>query len=94
MEIIEKLRAPMPRLKCEIHGEATREYLACIHVMTGEPIVLFQEATEQGLSRDGEAGWMVCSECVELEEEPLLANTTLICGNCADRLMADQDFVE
>jgi hypothetical protein len=67
----------MPSLKCEIHGEATREYLACIHAM----------------SRDGEAGFMVCSDCAELEEEPFLANTTLICGNCADRLMADQDFV-
>ena len=32
-------------------------------------------------------------ECAELEEEPLRAITTLICGNCADRLMADQDFV-
>jgi hypothetical protein len=31
----------MPRLKCEIHGEATREYLACIHVMMGGPISLF-----------------------------------------------------
>jgi hypothetical protein len=36
---------------------------------------------------------MICSVCAELEEEPLLANTTLICGNCADSLMADQDFV-
>jgi hypothetical protein len=45
------------------------------------------------MSRDGEAGFMVCSDCAELEEEPFLANTTLICGNCADRLMADQDFV-
>jgi hypothetical protein len=36
---------------------------------------------------------MVCSDCAELEEESLLANTTLICGNGADRLMADQDFV-
>jgi hypothetical protein len=82
----------MPRLKCEIHGEATREYLACIHVMTGEPISLYQEATEH-TTRDGEAGFMICSECAELEEEPLLTNTTLICGNCADRLVADQDFV-
>jgi hypothetical protein len=86
-------RMPRPRLKCEIHGEATREYRACIHVMIGGPISLFQEATEHTSSRDGEAGWMVCSECAELDEEPLLANTTLICGNCADRLMADQDFV-
>ena len=83
----------MPRLKCEIHGEATREYLACVHVMTGQQISLFQDAIEHTLSRDGEAGFMVCSDCAELEEERLLANTTLICGNCADRLMADQDFV-
>jgi hypothetical protein len=31
-----------------------------------------------------------CSVCAELEEEPLMANTTLICGNCADSLMAEQ----
>jgi hypothetical protein len=61
--------------------------------MTGEPISLYQEATEHTPSRDGEAGFMICSDCAELEEEPLLANTSLICGNCADRLMADQDFV-
>lgn len=36
----------MPRLKCEIHGEATREYLACVHVMIGELISLYQEAQE------------------------------------------------
>ena len=36
---------------------------------------------------------MVRSVCAELEEEGLLANTTLIGGNCADSLMADQDFV-
>jgi len=83
----------MPRVKCEIHGEATCEYLACIHVMIGQPISLFQEATEHTPLRDGEAGFMICSDCAELEEEPLLANTTLICGNCADRLKADQDFV-
>jgi hypothetical protein len=82
----------MPRLKCEIHGEATREYLACIHVMTGAPISLFQEAREH-TTRDGEAGFMICCDCAELEEEPLLASTSLICGNCADRLMVDQDFV-
>jgi hypothetical protein len=35
---------------------------------------------------------MVCSVCAELDEEPLLASTTLIYGNCADRLMAEQDF--
>jgi len=61
--------------------------------MLGGPISLFQEATERTPSRDGEAGFMICSECAELEEEPLLATTTLICGNCADRLMAEQDFV-
>jgi hypothetical protein len=61
--------------------------------MAGEHISLFQEATEHTSSRDGEAGFMVCAECAELEEEPLLASTTLICGNCADRLMAEQDFV-
>jgi hypothetical protein len=69
----------MPRLKCEIHGEATREYLACIHVMIGGPISLFQEAKERTPSKDGEDGWMLCSECAELEEEPLMARTTLIC---------------
>jgi len=37
-------------------------------------------------------GWFV-PVCAELDEEPLLANTTLICGNCADRLMADQDLL-
>jgi len=62
--------------------------------MNGTPISLFEEATERTRSKDGEAGWMVCSVCAELEEEPLAANTTLICGNCADRLMADQDFVK
>lgn len=83
----------MPSLKCDHHAKATREYLVCFHVMKGEPISLFEEATERTPSRDGEAGFMVCSVCAELEEEPLLANTTLICGNCADRLTADQDFV-
>jgi hypothetical protein len=53
----------MPRLKCEIHGEDTREYLACIHVMIGGPISLHQEVTEHTPSRDGEAGFMVCSDC-------------------------------
>jgi hypothetical protein len=61
--------------------------------MNGEPISLFEEATERTPSKDGEAGSMVCSVCAELEEEPLLASTTLICGNCAHRLMADQDFI-
>jgi hypothetical protein len=61
--------------------------------MNGEPISLFEEATERTPSSDGEAGWMLCSECAELEGEPLLANTTLLCGNCADSLMAEQDFV-
>ena len=82
----------MPSLKCEIHGEATREYLACIQVMLGGPISLFQEATEHTPSRDGQAGWPICSECTELDEEPLLASTTLICGNCADRLMEELDL--
>jgi len=50
------------------------------------------EATEQA-SRDGEAGFVLCSECAELDEELLLAKTSLIWGNCADRLMTDQDFV-
>jgi hypothetical protein len=36
---------------------------------------------------------MVCSVCAELDEEPLMAQTTLICGNCADRVMPEQDFV-
>ncbi len=46
--------------------------------MDGVPISLFEEATERTSSKDGEDGWMICSECAELEEEPLLANTTLI----------------
>jgi hypothetical protein len=49
--------------------------------MNGEPISLFEEARERTPSKDGEDGWMVCSVCAELEEEPLLANSTLICGN-------------
>jgi formylmethanofuran dehydrogenase subunit E len=61
--------------------------------MIGEPISLFEEATEHTPLKDREAGWMICSECAELEEEPLMARTTLICGNCADRLMAEQHFV-
>jgi hypothetical protein len=60
--------------------------------MLDGPLSLFQEATEHTPSEDGEAGFMICSECAELEEEPLLAKTTFICGNCADRLMANQDF--
>ena len=83
----------MPKLTCEHYAQATRDYLACVHVTNGAPISLFEEATERAPSKDGEAGWMVCAVCAELDEEPLLANTTLICGNCADRLMADQDFV-
>jgi hypothetical protein len=83
----------MSKLQCEHHAQATREYLVCVYVMNGEPISLFEEARERTPSRDGEDGWMVCSECAELEEEPLLANTSLICGNCADRVMAEQDFV-
>jgi len=61
--------------------------------MNGEPISLFEDATERTPSKDGEAGWMLCSKCAELEKEPLMASTTLIWGNCADTLMADQDFV-
>ena len=83
----------MPRLRCEHHAQATRDYLACVDVINGAPISLFEEATERTLSKNGVPGWMVCSVCAELDEEPLLANTTLICGNCADRLMAEQDFV-
>jgi hypothetical protein len=82
----------MPRLNCDHHAQASRDYLT-VHVMNGEPISLFQEARERTPAKDGEAGWMVCSVCAELEEEPLMASTTLICGNCADQLMADQDFV-
>ena len=59
----------------------------------GEPMSLFEEATERTPSKDGQDGWIVCSVCAELEEEPLMANTTLLCGNCADRVMAEQDFV-
>jgi hypothetical protein len=80
-------------LKCDHLAQATREYLVCVHVMNGEPISLFEEATERTPSRDGEDGWMIYSECADLEEEPLLAKTTLICGNCPDRIMADQDFI-
>ena len=83
----------MPSLKCEHHAQATRMYLVCVHVLNGEPISLFKDARERTPSKDGEDGWMLCSECAELDEEPLMAQTTLICGNCADRLMADQDFV-
>jgi hypothetical protein len=85
-------RPQMPKLTCEHQAQATRTYLVCAHVMNGEPISLFEEATERKPSKDGEAGWMLCSKCAELDEEPLLANTTLLCGNCADRLMAEQDF--
>jgi hypothetical protein len=60
--------------------------------MNGAPISLFEEAIERTPSKDGKDGWMICSECAELEEERLMARTTLICGNCADRLMAEQDF--
>jgi hypothetical protein len=88
-----KIRAEMPRLSCVHHAQATRDYLVCAHVMNGEPISLFEEATERKPLKDEEAGWMLCSKCAELDEEPLLANTTLLCGNCADRLMAEQDFV-
>jgi hypothetical protein len=83
----------MPKLSCEHHPKATRDYLACVHVMNGDPISLFRKATERSPLTDGEAGFMVCAVCAELDEEGLVANTTLICGNCADRLMADQDFV-
>jgi len=83
----------MPELKCEHHAQATRMYLACIHVMNGTPISLFEDATERTPSKEGEDGWMLCPVGAELDEEPLMARITLICGNCADRLMADQDFV-
>ena len=83
----------MPKLSCVHHAQATRDYLVCVHVMNGDPISLFEDASERTRSRDGEAGWMLCSVCAELEEEPLLAATTLLCGNCADSLMAEQDFV-
>lgn len=77
---------------CDHHAQASREYLVCVHVINGQPISLFEEAKERGRLNDGVPGWMVCSVCSELEEEPLLANTTVICGNCADTLMANQDF--
>ena len=83
----------MPQIKCEHQAQATREYFVCDHVMRGDPISLFEDATERTPSKHGQTGWMLCSKCAELEEEPLLARTTLICGNCADRLMAEQDFV-
>jgi formylmethanofuran dehydrogenase subunit E len=59
----------------------------------GHQFLFFEDAKEGTPSKEGEDGWMVCSVCGELDEEPLMANTTLICGNCADRLMAEQDFV-
>ena len=90
---LSNMKTSMPKLKCEHHAQASRDYLACFHVMNGDPISLFEEATERTPSKDGEAGVMVCAVCAELGEEALVANTTLICGNCADRLMADQDFV-
>ena len=37
---------------------------------------------------------MVRSVCAELEEEGLLANTTLICGNCADSLDGRSGFCQ
>jgi hypothetical protein len=83
----------MPKLTCDHYAQATHEYLTCVHVMKGEPISLFIEATEHTPSGDGEAGFMVCSVSAELDEEGLLATTTLVCGNCADQLRADQDFV-
>ena len=83
----------MPRLRCEHHTQATRDYLACVHVINGAPISLFEESKERTLSKDGEAGFILCSVCAELEEEGLLENTLMICGNCADSLMADHDFV-
>jgi hypothetical protein len=83
----------MPRLSCEHYEQATRMYLVCVHVMDGAPISLFEDAKEGTPSKEGEDGWMVCAACAKLEEEPLMAKSRLICGNCADRLMADQDFV-
>ena len=84
----------MPKLSCEHHAQATRMYLVCVHVMSGEPISLFEDAKERTSSKGGQDGWMVCSVCAELEEEPLTARTTLLCGNCADRVTAEQDFVK
>jgi hypothetical protein len=80
-------------LKCEHHAQATRTYFVCVHLMNGEPISLSENAKERTPSKEGQDGWMVCSVCADLKEEPLMARTTLICGNCADRLMADQEFV-
>ena len=89
-----KPKTVKPRLSCEHYAQATREYLVCVHVMNGEPISLFEEAMERTPSKDGVPGSMVCVVCAKIEKAPLLlANTTLICGNCADRLMAEQDFV-
>lgn len=87
-----RMRAQMPTLSCEHHAHATRTYLVCIHVLNGEPISLFEDAKERTPSKHGKDGWMVCSVCAELDEEPLMAKTKLICGNCADRLMAERDF--
>jgi hypothetical protein len=82
----------MPSPKCEHLAKASREYLVCVHIMNRAKISLFEEATERTPSSDGVPGWMICAVCTELEEEPLLASTALICGNCADTLMANQDF--
>jgi hypothetical protein len=82
----------MLKLSCEHYAQAARMYLVCVHVMNGAPISLFEDAKEGTPSKEGEDGWMVCAACAKLEEEPLMAKSRLICGNCADRLMADQDF--
>lgn len=83
----------MPKIKCDHLAQAYREYLICVHVINGANIFLFEDSKERTPSKHGKDGWMVCSVCAELDEEPLMAKTTLICGNCADRLMAEQDFV-
>lgn len=82
----------MPTSECDHLAKASREYLVCVHVMSGAKISLFEEAKERKPSKGGEPGWMLCAVCAELAEEPLLANTVMICGNCADTVMANQDF--
>jgi hypothetical protein len=57
------------------------------------PISLFEEATERTPSKDGEAGWMVCSVCAELEEEPYPSEHQIDLRKSCGSALADQNFV-
>jgi hypothetical protein len=90
-------------LKCSIHGEAIREYIVCVHVRRGQAIAYFEDATERTPGKDGATGYMLCSSCeirtranrAENESvEPVCEDLLLICGNRADQVMAEQDFVK